>query len=104
MTTRACPKCGRIAPCARHAGDDERRRAAKSRAHGLTGRAWKRTRARVLARDFDVCRIGRDGCTLKATSVHRLPEYGPIHDENLDAYVSACAHCHGVVDAPRASA
>jgi hypothetical protein len=67
---------------------------------------WRNvTRPAVLARDGHRCRIkADDGCTVIATSVHRLPEFGPYHDGNLDAYVSGCAHCHGVVDAPRAKA
>lgn len=98
----ACPRCGRPRPCARHARDDSRRRAAKSKAHGLASSRWKRTRARVLERDRGLCQLGLRGCTVTATTVHRLPEFGPVHDENLDAYLSACAHCHGVVDGARA--
>lgn len=98
----ACPRCGRPKPCARHAGDDNRRRAEKSKAHGLASARWKRTRAAVLARDRGLCRLGLRYCTVTATTVHRLPEFGTFHDGNLDAYVSACAHCHGVIDGPRA--
>lgn len=102
---RACVVCGTPSAgtrCAVHQHDEDARRSAKSRSHGLRTRVWRRTRALVLERDMHCCRIGREGCTFKATSVHRLPEYGPFHDDNLDAYVSACAHCHGVIDGARA--
>ena len=63
------------------------------------------TRPAELARDGHKCMLAVDaGCAGRAESVHRLPEYGTYHDENLDAYISACRHCHGVVDAPRAKA
>jgi 5-methylcytosine-specific restriction endonuclease McrA len=98
----ACPTCGRPKPCAAHARNDNRRRADKSKAHGLTAARWRRTRAAVLKRDGGFCRLQLRGCTTTATTVHRLPEHGTFHDGNLDAYVSACAHCHGVVDGARA--
>lgn len=64
---------------------------------------WRRiVRPAVLARDRRRCRYELRGCTGVATTVHRLPEFGTEHDDNLDAYRSACAHCHGVIDGPRA--
>lgn len=89
---RPCLTCGRPAPgayCDEHAKPYQ------------YGGAWPIVRRLVLARDEARCRIRALGCTGKATTVHRLPEYGLDHDANLHAYVSACRHCHGVVDAPR---
>lgn len=44
-----------------------------------------------------------DGCTEAATTVHIRPELGGNHlTATLEDCTSACAHCHGVVDAPRA--
>ncbi len=93
---RPCLICGtpaRASHCEKHQID-----------HGYSEHDWRAyTRPAVLERDNWRCRIqADDGCTVIATTVHRLPEHGPHHDTNLDAYVSACAHCHGVIDAPRA--
>lgn len=73
-------------------------------AYGHDSRLYRqRVRPAVLERDGHECRlVVDDDCTRVATTVHRLPEYGPEHDGDLDAYLSACAHCHGVTDAPRA--
>lgn len=70
--------------------------------YGYESPLWRRTRLIVLDRDQHRCRLRLGGCTGRATTVHRLPRYGTEHDGNLDAYLSACAHCHGVIDAPRA--
>ena len=88
-----CPACVR---------DDNERRNRKSRAHGVTSPAWRRRRARKLKRSPG-CELELEGCTGKATSVHIPARYRGRHDvvpEN--ELVSACAHCHGVVDGARA--
>lgn len=104
---RACVVCGRPGAGTRCDGCqpvEDRRRAAKSSAHGLNRRSWTLTRRSVLERDGGVCRLRLDGCDVAASSVHRLPQFGPVHDANPAAYVSACDHCHGVVDGARAHA
>lgn len=55
---------------------------------------WRRTRAYVLARDHHTCRIGADGCTVRATHVdHIIPREngGTDEESNLRA---ACEHCN----------
>lgn len=75
----------------------------RQRLHGRDRRKWRNgTRRRVLVRDGWLCRYKHSGCTGHATTVHRLPEFGPYHDDNEAAYRSACDHCHGVEDGPRA--
>jgi hypothetical protein len=89
----ACPGSCRI---------DDRRRNAKSKAHGLTLRRWQRLRQATLDRDGRRCRFRLPGCTKVATSVHLHPELQGDHTRaSLDDCTSSCAHCHGVVDALR---
>ena len=75
--------------------------------YGYSRQSWRRpggTRQLVLERAGHRCELRVDeACSDEATTVHRLPEFGTYHDTNLDAYVAACAHCHGVVDGRRAS-
>jgi hypothetical protein len=91
----SCPKGCRL---------DNQRRNAKSRDHGLTRAAWKkRLRLAALERDGYLCRLRLQGCTGKATTVHLRPELAGDHSRaTLDDCTSCCAHCHGVIDAPRA--
>jgi hypothetical protein len=105
VTLKACSRCGtpcRGRFCPFHDREERSRRSRKSKEHGLGRREWQRTRSAVLERDGYACRLRQPGCSGFATSVHRLPAFGAFHDDNLEAYLSACSHCHGVVDAPRA--
>lgn len=89
-----CLTCGKPSPgayCAEHQPQ-----------YGYDTPLWDRTRDAVLARDGGRCRFRLRGCTDRATSVHRFPQFGTVHDGNLNAYASACAHCHGVIDGRRA--
>lgn len=99
MARRPCLTCGK--PCNGSYCDEHQPLYGH---HDAQWRGAGGTRQLVLERDQHRCKIvADDGCTHVATTVHRLPEYGTWHDGNLDAYVSACAHCHGVVDGARAT-
>lgn len=93
---RPCLECGKPSPgpyCDDH-----------QPAYGYETREWRTvTRPAVLERADHRCELALDGCTGRATTVHRRPEHGTAHDANLDAYDAACRHCHGVVDGGRAS-
>jgi 5-methylcytosine-specific restriction endonuclease McrA len=65
---------------------------------GGSTRAWRRTRARVLARDGYTCRLRLPGCTGKATHVHHT--LGKAHGDSEAQLVSACAHCNLKVGDP----
>lgn len=90
-----CPAC---------VASDDRRRYGKRRAHGRHTPQWRRRRARKLRRD-PLCELEvDDGCTVEATTVHVPAEYGGDHEACPDdELVSACKHCHGVKDGPRAA-
>jgi 5-methylcytosine-specific restriction endonuclease McrA len=95
---RACLDCGTPTPvgnrCARH------------RIHyGYATSHWLSVRKQRLALDGHLCQLRRDnGCTVRATTVHLDPRCNGNHAlATLDNTVSACLHCHGVEDAPRAS-
>jgi 5-methylcytosine-specific restriction endonuclease McrA len=79
------------------------RRAKKWAAHKGNTFAWRVLRKQALERDRYRCRLRCSGCTGKATTVHINPNLGGDHSKaKLVDCLSACAHCHGVVDAPRA--
>lgn len=104
--TVAFPGDGHLcATIAARAAADNRRRAAKSNRNGVKRAHSRRLRQQALDRDGGICRLrADDGCTVIATTVHLLPELRGDHDRaTIDDVVSACAHCHGVVDAPRVS-
>lgn len=89
--------------CKRSCRLDNLRRVDKRKRHGLTTSWWERLRAAALKRDRHRCRLNRPGCTGKATTVHLRPELAGDHrNATLADVVSACAHCHGIVDGPRA--
>lgn len=72
----------------------------KAWSNGST-RAWRRTRARVLARDGYRCQLQRPGCTTIADQVHHTLGKGVSErDEDLQA---ACAHCNSSLGDPRSS-
>jgi 5-methylcytosine-specific restriction endonuclease McrA len=111
MTAKVCNRSGTIytgtchcPACNAYVEADNQRRYAKRIDHGRNTPQWlKRTRPAVLKRDQHLCQLQLAGCTRRAMHVHRLPQYGTRHDSNLDAYLSACAHCHGVTDGGRAA-
>lgn len=65
---------------------------------------WRELRLAALERDGYRCQLQvDDGCTGQAVSVHIDPRLGGDHlRATLADCLSACAHCHGAVDAPRA--
>src|SRR5262249_50206944 len=84
---------------------DDRRRNERAKAQGRRSPYWARLRAAALARDGGYCQIRLEGCTLIATSVHIAPALGGDHWlATLEDCLSACHHCHGSTDAPRAAA
>lgn len=99
MSSRPCLECGRPttnrpARCDEHA----------KRGYNPMSPHWKRVRAGRLELDQYQCRLGHAGCTGKATSVHLDPDVDGDHSKaSVDNTISACAHCHGVEDGPRAT-
>jgi hypothetical protein len=93
---RPCLKCGRPATgtrCPEHAIQ-----------YGYSTPHWQVVRKQRLALDGHLCRLRHDGCTVRATTVHLDPNCNGNHLlATLDNTVSACLHCHGVEDGPRAS-
>lgn len=63
-------------------------------------RAWRRTRARVLARDGYTCQVRLPGCTTRATHAHHLD--GKAHGDNPARIVAACEHCNLTTEIGRA--
>jgi 5-methylcytosine-specific restriction endonuclease McrA len=109
VTKHTCKNCGGVTPvgsayCPRCDPDPDRRRQ-KAKAQGVTSAYWKRLRKAVLERDGYRCQLQVDErCTLLATTVHLDPVLEGNHLLALPHHCqSACLHCHGVVDAPRAS-
>lgn len=106
---RTCGSCGHRVPigfgsrCPDCVEKDNQRRHAKSKAYGTTTGYWRKLRARVLERDGHRCQLQHHGCTQVARTVHIDPELGGDHRlATMDRCLSACLHCHGVEDAPRA--
>jgi 5-methylcytosine-specific restriction endonuclease McrA len=111
--TRLCsvPRCGHYrtigthcATCAaEYQAKDNKRRNKKWQASGANSRAWRMVREQVLMRDDYHCRLRLEDCTGRATTVHLDPRRGGNHvGATTEDCVSACLHCHGVADAPRA--
>jgi hypothetical protein len=110
---KACVECGRLAVagsnrCGSHLAEfearDNGRRNAKTVAHGVKRSHFQRLRRERLALARGVCELRLRGCTVRATSVHLDPRLAGDHDRAaLGDVRAACAHCHGVVDAKRAS-
>lgn len=93
--------------CGECAREDSRRRGDRNVRNGVNLAGWRGPRglrARKLRRN-PICELDYAGCTGKATTVHVPPELEGDHRRaRLDELVSACAHCHGVEDGPRAHA
>lgn len=62
-------------------------------------RAWRRTRARVLARDGHVCGLQLQGCTTVATCVHHTVGRGVTGDDER-YLVASCDNCNGKAGDP----
>ena len=95
---RACLVCGRPTPtgsrCNLHAKTMNYR----------SGSYWRKLRQRRLNLDGHRCQLHHPGCTQVATTVHLDPALNGDHlYATLGNTISACLHCHGVEDAPRAS-
>jgi 5-methylcytosine-specific restriction endonuclease McrA len=65
---------------------------------GGSTRAWRKTRARVLARDGEVCQLRLDCCTWRATEVHHLDGKAE-GDDDTSRLVAVCHACHEAVTA-----
>jgi hypothetical protein len=95
MPLRACLTCGRPCPgprCAEHALD-----------RGYNTQHWHQTRDARLIIDGRRCQLRHPGCTGYATTVHLDESCNGDHAlATVDNTLSACSHCHGVEDAPRA--
>jgi 5-methylcytosine-specific restriction endonuclease McrA len=108
MVSRACSVCGCIIPatkrrCSVHEREENARRAEKATKAGLKTAGWQHLRLARLQLDGYRCTFQLDGCTGYATTVHLAPELGGNHRlATLELTRSACRHCHGVTDAPRA--
>lgn len=102
---KSCSICGRRAPggsCPEH-GSPEQRRRARQRDSGRDTKHWQELRRQRLQLDGYLCQLRLEGCTTEATTVHLDPAYGGDHlQAQLGDVVSACLHCHGVEDGPRA--
>jgi hypothetical protein len=99
-----CPRCGRIGerpgPCrACEATRSRARLQSEPHRYVYRGQRWKRTRARVLARDGHRCVTcgEREGLEVH----HRIPlgEGGAIHA--LDNLETLCSRCHHRAEARR---
>lgn len=62
-------------------------------------RAWRRTRALVLARDGHRCQLRLQGCTGQATQAHHVLGRSVTGDD-MAHIVAACAHCNRKVGDP----
>jgi 5-methylcytosine-specific restriction endonuclease McrA len=60
---------------------------------GGSTRAWRRTRARVLARDGYRCRLRLEGCTGQAECVHHVHGRGVTGDDER-FLVASCTNCN----------
>lgn len=94
MTLKPCLVCG--TPSTESRCKDHEKRYGYSDAH------WKRVKAARLLYDNYVCQLNLKGCTLRATTVHLAPECNGDHRlATPDNTLSACLHCHGVIDGAR---
>jgi hypothetical protein len=90
------PKTG----CLQCKREDNRRRNAKSKRHGLRSPWWPGLRAAVFFRAQYRCEWS--DCTSPATTVDY--ERGGVHTRNPADYKAYCAHHHGVKDGARSHA
>lgn len=70
----------------------------QSWAKGST-RAWRKVRARVLARDNYECKLNLDGCTLIATEAHHTMGRRITGDDSV-FIVGSCKNCNLKVGDP----
>jgi hypothetical protein len=96
LRLRPCLDCGRPtvgARCPAHTID-----------YCYSSPHWQHVRTARLALDGHLCQFNYPGCTGHATTVHLAPELQGDHSlATLETTRSACHHCHGIEDAPRAS-
>lgn len=110
MALRPCKGCGKPWPsswCDECGNPNDRRRAERSIEYGYTSPEWNAIRVARMAYALGRCELNHPGCTTLATSVHLLPEapcYPDHRQARLEDVRAACAHCHGIEDAPRANA
>lgn len=72
----------------------------KHRLYGTNRAHWRTIRQQRLAIDGHRCTIRLEGCTTTATTVHLDPALNGQHDlATLGNTRSACARCHGTIDA-----
>jgi hypothetical protein len=86
--------------CAGCKAEDNQRRHRKEQAQGRRTLHWQKVRRDALVRDGWVCQLRVDAdCTGRATTAHLDPLLKRKHHlATADDVVSACLHCHGVVD------
>lgn len=95
MPLKPCLDCGR--PCAGPRCSECTIDPGYSSAH------WQSVRAERLVLDGYLCQLGHAGCTGRATTVHLDPSCEGDHAKaTIGNTLSACSHCHGVEDGPRA--
>ena len=66
---------------------------------GGSTRAWRKVRARVLARDSYLCQLRLDVCTTTATCVHHTQGRAATGD-NPRYLVASCRECNAQVGDP----
>jgi hypothetical protein len=94
-----CPSCAADLTAA-----DAPRRAAKRKAHGLHTKYWRSLSKQRRDLAEGLCELGLSGCTGLATTAHLDPRLAGDHRAaTIDDCLAACRHCHGVIDAARAS-
>jgi hypothetical protein len=82
---------------------DNARRHSKQREHGRDTRGWRRLSVERRELAGGLCELKLPGCTTFATTGHLHRELEGRHElATIDDVDAACAHCHGVVDAPNA--
>jgi 5-methylcytosine-specific restriction endonuclease McrA len=100
---RACGRSCEGAYCPLHDRQRLLKRQDRDRRYGYGRSHWRRLKKERLALDNYTCRIRLAGCTLRATTVHLHPDLQGNHDiATINDCISACAPCHGAIDAPRA--
>jgi hypothetical protein len=101
VVLKLCRKHGTyLGRCTSCKVEDNQRRHRKEQAQGRRTLHWQKVRRDALARDGWVCRLKvDDDCTVRATTVHLDPKLKGKHQlAEVGGVVSACLHCHGVVD------
>jgi hypothetical protein len=84
--------------------EDNKRRQAKTKRHGLRTAHFATLRTQRLRLAQSRCELGLAGCTNRATTVHLDPRLEGNHRiATVDDCLALCLHCHGVIDGGRAS-